>query len=406
MRRASQPGTPRLLRDINERALLDRLRSDGASSRAQLARDTGLSKPTVSNALSNLERAGLVRASGRVTPARGGRSAIRYELNPGAAHVLAVDIGRDWLRVAVADLAGDVVARRDTRNRARSAPRLVQGVGALAHDAVAEADVAWGDVAHSVVGSPGVFDPASGRLRLAPNLPGWGRPGLVDSLRQVLPSVVTLENDANLAAIGEGAYGSGRGVDHFVYVSVGTGIGMGIVVDGGLYRGFGGAAGEVAFAPFPSENLEPSSGSRARTRGILEEATSADAIVRTARSLGMRGRLDAKRIFSAARGGDRLALATVAAEADRLALALGAVAAILDPQLIILGGGVGGNVDLLRPLLEERLARLTPLEPRLVEGELGQDAIVLGAVATALDTASRLVFDEREARAGPAPRPP
>src|SRR5215211_3727294 len=394
-----QPGTPRLLRAINERALLDRLRRDGATSRAQLARDTGLSKPTVSNALANLERAGLVRPTGRATPVRG-RSAVLYEANPTAAYVLGIDIGRDWIRAAVADLAGEIAARRDTRNRARSAPGLVRSVGSIARELVAEAGVAWEDVAHSVVGSPGVFDPASGRLRHAPNLPGWGRPGLVEALREVLPPVVTLENDANLGAIGEGAYGSGRGLDHFVYVSVGTGVGMGIVIEGALYRGFGGQAGEVAFAPFPSDHLEASAGSRARRRGILEEATSADAIVRTARSLGMRGRLDAKRIFSAARAGDRLALATVEAESDRLALVVGTVAAILDPQLIVLGGGVGGNVDLLRPRLEERLAELTPLAPRVAEGELGHDAVVLGAVATALETASQLVFEER---AGGAP---
>jgi predicted NBD/HSP70 family sugar kinase len=389
-----QPGTPRLLRAINERALLDRLRREGATSRAQLARDTGLSKPTVSNALANLERAGLVRQTGRAAPARG-RSAILYEANPTAAYVLGIDIGRDWIRAAVADLAGELAARLDARNRARSGPGLVRSVGSIAHELVADAGVGWGDVAHSVIGSPGVFDPASGRLRHAPNLPGWGRPGLVEALREVLPPVVTLENDANLAAIGEGAYGSGRGLDHFVYVSVGTGVGMGIVIGGALYRGFGGQAGEVAFAPFPSDGVGKSAGAGARRRGILEEATSADAIVRTARSLGMPGRLDAKGIFSAARAGERLALATVEAEADRLALVVGTVAAILDPQLIVLGGGIGGNVDLLHPRLEERLATLTPLAPRVAEGELGQDAVVLGAVATALETASQLVFDER-----------
>jgi predicted NBD/HSP70 family sugar kinase len=392
-----RPGTPRLLRAINERALLDRLRLAGPMSRAQLARDTGLSKPTVSNALANLERAGLVRVVGRAAPVRG-RSALLYEHDPTAAYVVGIDIGRSWVRVAAADLSGTIVARRDERNRARSATSLVRAVDALAHEVVGAAGLTWGRVAHTVVGGPGVFDPGSGRLRHAPNLPGWSRPGLVDALRDALPPSIALDNDANLAAIGERAYGRGREVDNFVYVFVGTGVGMGIVIEGSLYRGAHGAAGEVAYAPLPGDDAQRalSEGDpHARLRGILEEAASADAIVRTARALGMRGRLSAKRIFSAARTGDAVALATVEAEAERLALVVGTVAAILDPELIVLGGGVGGNLDLLRPRLEARLEQLTPLEAKIAEGELGQDATVLGAIATALRTARELVFEER-----------
>lgn len=398
------PGTPRLLRAINERALLDHLRRTGPTSRAQLARETGLSKPTVSNALANLERAGLVRQVGHAASGRG-PTALLYEPDPTVAFVVGVDIGRAWIRVAVADLGGEVVARQDDRNRARSAKLLVKAVGALARDAAASAGVSWSQVAHTVVGSPGVVDPENGRMRHAPNLPGWSGPGLVNALREELAPSVALENDANLAAIGEGAYGCGQGVGNFVYVSVGTGIGMGILIDGSLYRGSHGAAGEVAYAPLPGDAArEALAGDAAapRKRGILEEAASADAIVRTAKSLGMGGRLSAKRIFSAARAGDPLALATVDAEADRLALMVGTVAAVLDPDLIVLGGGVGGNLDLLRPRLEQRLEQLSPLEARVVEGALGQDAVVLGALATALEGARELVFEQR-AGSGYAP---
>jgi predicted NBD/HSP70 family sugar kinase len=136
-------------------------------------------------------------------------------------------------------------------------------------------------------------------------------------------------------------------------------------------------------------------GRGAKRRGILEEAASADAVVRTAKQLGMKGATSAKRVFAAARAGDELALAAVEAEANRLALVVGTVAAIVDPEFVLLGGGIGSNIDLLRPPLERRLAELTPLAPPVAEGELGQDAIVLGAVASALDTARDLVFEER-----------
>jgi predicted NBD/HSP70 family sugar kinase len=373
--------------------VLEHLRAAGPSSRPGLARIAGLSKPTVSQALANLEAAGLVRPVGPASPSLG-RTAMLYEADPTAGYVVGIDIGRSWIRVAAADLSGEIVARRDERNRARGQAALVKSVGDAAHDVVAAAGLTWRKVAHTVVGGPGVFDPDSDRLRHAPNLPGWSRPGVMSSLREALPPTVTLDNDANLAAVGERTYGSGRDARTFVYVSVGTGIGMGVIIDGELYRGAHGAAGEVGYLPLGAED-EPARGPGAKRRGILEEAASADAVVRTAKRLGMRGVSSAKRVFSAARAGDELALAAVEAEANRLALVVGTVAAIVDPEFVLLGGGIGGNIDLLRPPLERRLAELTPLAPPVAEGELGQDAIVLGAVASALDTARDLIFEER-----------
>jgi predicted NBD/HSP70 family sugar kinase len=130
-------------------------------------------------------------------------------------------------------------------------------------------------------------------------------------------------------------------------------------------------------------------------RGTLEEATSGAAVVAAAEQAGMRGRLTAKRVFDAARAGDPQALAAVASEADRIALLVATLSAVVDPELVVLGGGVGSNLDLLNPRLEERLRELTPLETQVVQSELGQDAIVLGAVASALGTARELVFAER-----------
>jgi predicted NBD/HSP70 family sugar kinase len=389
-------GTPRLLRAINERALLETLRRAGPTSRPELARLAGLSKPTVSQALGNLEGAGLVRLVGPATPSRG-RTAMLYEVDPTAGYVVGIDIGRAWIRVAAADLSGAIVARRDERNRERSATALVRAVSAVAHEVVAAAGLTWEQVAHTVVGGPGVFDPESDRLLHAPNLPGWSRPGLMSSLREALPPSVALDNDANLAAVGERSYGRGRDAATFVYLSVGTGIGMGIIIDGDLYRGAHGAAGEVGYLPLvgEGEGEDVRADRAARLRGILESAASADAVVRTAKRLGVEGASSAKRVFAAARAGDALALAAVDAEGERLALVVGTVAAILDPEFVLLGGGVGSNIDLLRQPLERRLAELTPLAPPIAEGQLGQDAIVLGAVASALDTARDLVFRQR-----------
>jgi predicted NBD/HSP70 family sugar kinase len=384
-----QRGTPALLRTLNQGALIQRLRDHGPLSRAQLARDTGLSKPTVSQALAELEDAGLVRPVGPAAPSRG-RTAMLYEPDPTAGYVVGIDIGRAWIRVAVADLAGTIIGRSDERNRARSAGALVKDVARQARAVVADAGIGWKRVVHTVVGSPGVFDPATGRLAHAPNLPGWSKPGLAAELRDALTPSIAIFNDANLAAVGERDFGCGRNARSFVYIELGTGVGVGIVIDGELYAGARGAAGEVAYVPLLGAN-----GARRSGRGSLEEATSAAGVVAAAKQAGMPGRLTAKRVFDAARAGDERAIRAVQAEVDRIALLIATLAAVVDPEFVVLGGGVGANLDLLEPHLSKRLRKLTPLETRIEESELGQEAIVLGAIATALGTARDLVFAER-----------
>ena len=382
-------GTPALLKTLNQSALMQRLHDGGPVSRAQLARDTGLSKPTVSQALAQLETAGLVRAVGPAAPSRG-RTAMLYEPDPTAGYVVGIDIGRAWIRVAVADLAGTILARSDTPNRARTAEAVVRSAAREARAAVKRGGIGWRRVVHTVVGSPGVFDPATGRLWHAPNLPDWSKAGLADELRDALTPSTSIDNDANLAAVGEREFGRGRDTRNFVYLELGTGLGLGIVIDGELYRGAHGAAGEVGYIPWPGEDVAKRS-----ERGRLEEATAAAGVVASAREAGMKGSLSAKDVFEAARGGDAKALRAVDIEAVRIAHLVATIAAVVDPAFIVLGGGLGGSADLLRPGLEKYLQALTPLETRVEESELGQDAIVLGAIATAVETARDLVFAER-----------
>ncbi|MET7766789.1 ROK family transcriptional regulator [Streptomyces sp. NPDC005336] len=383
------PWNRQRLRSNNERLLLARLRAEGPASRAQLARGTGLSKPTVSSALAALEEAGLVREAGRQAPPERGRVAVLYEPDPTAGYVLGLDIGRSWLRVAAADLDGTVVARADVRNRGRSAAAMADLTVAAARQVVADAGVDPALVAHAVVGAPGVYDAERRRVRYAVNLPGWGRAGLLDRMREELGTPLTVANDANLAALGEYTFGAGRGSKLFVYVMVGTGLGMGVVADGRLFTGAHGAAGEIGFLP-----LLPNGGGHG-----LEDSVAADAVVRAARELGMSasgsGPLTAKAVFEAARRGAPPALAAVRQEAERLAHVIAAVAAVLDPDLVLLGGGVGHSADLLLRTVESTLQRIGPLRPKVAGSALGEDAVLLGAVATALEDARERVFARR-----------
>ncbi|GAA0599467.1 ROK family protein [Kutzneria viridogrisea] len=395
--KAPQVGTPASMRELNQRIVLDRLRSGGAATRPGLAKDTGLSKPTVGQALLDLEQDGLVRPIGR-TSAGPGRSAVLYEADPAAGHVLGVDIGRARIRLAVADLAGTVVARVDEPNRCRSASALVRTVHELASRTAEQAGLGLSDLVATVVGSPGVPDRSSRILHYAPNLPGWGRRGLLDELEEVLGPSLLVENDANLSAVGERDRGAARGVDVFVCVNVGTGIGMGIVLDGKLFRGAHGAAGEVGYLPYGWTG-EDEGGWTPSAPGLLEEAAAANSVVALARERGLSGARSAREVFALARAGDAGALAVVEQEARRLAFLVASVSAVIDPELVVLGGGIGANTELLTGPMEQALRRIGPLFPRIVPGELGEDAVLTGAIATALRAAQEIVFDRRGGQA-------
>jgi len=395
LRNEYQLGTPSLLRALNERMLLEYLRSHQPTSRAQLARATGLSKPTVSQALAGLEHAGLVRVVGQSKASKGGRLAILYGPNPDAGYVVGVDVGRGWVRAAVANLAGHIIARNDKPNDAQSASELVSLISSLARDVVTEAHLSWSQVVHAVIGTPGVFDEQSKRVLFASNLPEWGRHGLVTELQAAFGLSLAVENDANLAALGERSFGWGASASTFVYITIGTGVGMGIVINGTLYRGSRGAAGEIGFLPFGlDEGLQESGNISESYLGMFEEATAAEAIVRQAQKLGLPPTLSPRQIFDAAQQGDNKALALVEQEGNCLALAIAAITAILDPELIVLGGGIGQRGELLLPPLERKLQQLTPLRPRIVASKLGDDSVLLGSIATALETGHNLVFQD------------
>jgi len=387
-------GTPSLLRAMNERSILDLIHHRGPLSRAQVARVSGLSKPTVSLALTGLLDARLVREVGRSRGDRG-PSALLYEVNPNAGYVVGIDVGRRWARAEIANIAGTGIARLDERAKVGSAKTLVGQIGALSRRLCSQAGVSWGDVTQTVLGSPGVFDPTRDYVAMAPNLPGWSRHGLADAVRGQLGTNVTFENDVNLAAVGEREHGHGRNVDSFVFLSVGTGVGMALVIDGRLYRGAHGAAGEIAYLPIGvGDPHDPAN----RRRGAFEEAASAAGVVRVARELGMPASVTAERVFAAARRGDMAARKAVDVEARRLAMAIATVTPMLDPELVILGGGIGRNGDLLLETIELELRRLIPFRPRVVISALGPDAVLQGAVATALEVAREKVFHRAPGR--------
>src|SRR5919204_274168 len=228
--------TPPLLKHLNEQTVLETIRAGAPISRAEISRRAGISKPTVSLALQSLRDAGLVREAMKA-PDGPRYGATFFEPVPDAAYVLGLDLGARFLRGAVCDLAGEIRARQDVELRGANADGALRTIAALQSSLVSAASLPVERIDGVVLGVPGVVD-ATSTLHLAqPNIPGLeGRP-LGRELRERLGVAVTLENDVNLAAVGERWAGVARGVDDFAFLSVGTGTGMGLVLGGELHRG-------------------------------------------------------------------------------------------------------------------------------------------------------------------------
>ena len=388
--RTTGAARPRLIRTLNEQLLLERMRGNGPVSRGDLASASGLSKPTVALALTSLERDALVQHAGRRTGGRG-RSASLYEIRSGAGFVLGLDVGREFVRGAVSDLAGTVRARRSRAARSSSGAGRVRELASLADELRQEAGLDGnGALLQTVIGSPGVVEPDGRALQLAPNLPGWERPAVLRELRRHLGAQTTIENDVDAAAVAERDHGHGREFSTFAFVSVGTGIGMGLVLDGELHRGAHGAAGEIAFLPLADGDADPRD---ARRRGALESAASSAAVVRAARRAGTRRR-SARSVFAAAEAGDQVARAIVVHEAAIVARALAAIVAVVDPELIVLGGGIGRAPGFAEQV-HARLAQISPIVPEVRPSALGEDAVVDGCLAVGGDRLWERILSSR-----------
>jgi predicted NBD/HSP70 family sugar kinase len=381
---------PRLLKDLNQRTVLDTIRAGAPISRAEISRRAGISKPTVSLALQSLVDAGLVRQT-TAEPGRPSYGAVFFEPVAEAALVLGLDLGGRFLRGAICDLRGTVRARQDVELTGADADAALDAIVALRDRLVGASDLPATRIDGAVLGVPGVVGVEDGLLHLA-SVPGLeGRP-FGRELRERLGVPVVVENDINLAALGEHWQGVAEGVDDFAFLSVGTGLGAGLVLRGELHRGRNGAAGELDNALVGlGEVVDPCAGA------VSELAA------RLAASEGVATSLtppyDPRTIFAAARAGDALARRVVEEVARRIALHVAPVAAVADVQLVVLGGGLGANGDLLLEPVRALLASWVPYPPRVEVSSLGEAAVLSGALSVGLRTALDNVFLNR----APAP---
>ncbi|MCF1472126.1 ROK family transcriptional regulator [Agrobacterium vitis] len=381
--------TPPMLRQISVRAAMDILLHQGPTSRADLAKKTGLSKQTMSEVIRTLETAGWVRVKGIVS-GKVGRSAVTYEVAPDAGFVIGMDIGATTIRVAIADIAGTIVHEVEKSAGEHGGEALLAHVSGVVEASLKKARVSRSKVLLAAVAMPGVIDPETGRLSLAPNLSEIGSLDVIKALQGIFRCDVIIENDVNAAVLGESWKGSGIGLDSVAFVSLGTGIGLGVLFNGKLMRGAKGAAGEIGYLPFGADPYN----SESLERGALECAIGARGILERYGNPGDGG-MTVRDILEAAEKGDAKALATVQETARLAALLVVSVHAMLDPGKIILGGNVGRNPLMVR-MVKEALATSTRSSISLEASTLASRATLVGAVAIALNQLHNELFSPQD----------
>jgi predicted NBD/HSP70 family sugar kinase len=393
-----KPGTPRVLRGINDRAALDLLLEHGPLSRAQLGHLTGLSKPTTGQLLTRLEAADLVITSGITNGGPGPRAQL-YAVNPDAAHVVALDVTPARIRAAVADLTGRTIGEYELRTSQRPRPDAVANVVQAIAGAASSAGQPVSRLRQLAIGTPGAFDPRTRRLRYARHLPGWHDPHLLERLADEVGIPIHVDNDVNLAALAELSGGVARGIADFVLLWVDEGLGAAVVIGGRVRVGATGGAGEVAFLPLPGTPLVRDV--RRGNAGAFQELCGGPAVVALARSLGVRASTGPAAVRAALEtpgAGEEL----VATLGHRLAMGIAAVVAVLDPTLVVLSGSIGlaGGAP-LRDAIADELAVLAPTRPRLELAGVADGPVLTGALHTALTAARDDVFDTVRHHASP-----
>lgn len=390
--------TLRISRKFSQRAVMEAIVQSGPISRASIAKQTGLSKQTISEIVRQLEVDGWVQETGR-TSGHVGRSAVTYELIPDAAYIAAVDLGGTKVRVAIADLACQVSGEEFAPTDKRGGPFVVEQIAQLCWRAADRQNIPRDRIRMAVIGAPGAPDPATGRILLAPNIPDLHRMNVNAAFEQALGCDVMIENDVNLCVLGENWLGQGQGVDNLAYIAVGTGIGGGLMVGGQLVRGASNAAGELGFLPFGADAFDPES----LRAGAFERVVASNGIMeRYEKASGQTATVPA--IFERAARGDDHAMTVLDDTARYLARGIGAIAAIANPQKVIMGGSIGLRQELIARI-RRFLPECFPYPVQVEASTLSGRAAIIGATAIGLSHLHNALFGA-DAPAGHMSLPP
>ena len=388
------------VKNLNKRISLDLIRfTPGGISRSELARQLGLTRAAVSTIIGDLIVSGLVHET-EDGPATGGRRPILLELNPRRGNLVGIDLGATHYDMLVTDFAGRVINEAEARLDIRMDPdsylrRIDDAVRAMLADAQLKMD----DVLAIGMGVPGPISTAAGTVVAPPIMPGWDKYPIRIKAQELWSRPVSLNNDAELGALGEWAHGAGRGERHLAYIKVGTGVGAGLLLDGKIFQGATGCAGEIGHVTVRDDGPLCTCGNY----GCLEAMAGGGAIAKKAREAVLAGKrtqlasihsvneITARDVAHAARLGDLVAQQIMTEAGGYLGIGIASLVNVFNPSMIVIGGGVAQVGDLLldpiRQVVRDRSLRSAAQAVRITAAVLGRRSTSMGAVVQALNIA-------------------
>ena len=383
-----QPINAPQMRQMNRSIILELIRQHGPISRSEISRALKLSMPTIMRIVDELVTEGLVRPIGD-SKGKTGRPRRLLEYNKGGYLVIGIDLGGTKLYGALANIGGEILHEAYRPQHKSMGEQSFEILCELIESLVCSDGGKDTPILGITVGAPGITHARAGIVEWAPSL-CWREFPLKQRLHERFKLPILVENDVNLAVLGEQWFGQGKGVNNMVLLAIGTGMGSGLIIDGAIYRGHNESAGEVGYMISGIKDLgHPNEGF-----GAMERIVSGTGVVDRARKVlesqmtkVQIESLTASDIFAAARAGEPWAGRIVDETADYLSMTIINISSLLDPELIVLGGGVANSGDLLIPAIQQRIRGVIPYVPRIEASVLGTRATVMGAITMTVHTA-------------------
>lgn len=397
------------VKNINKHTILDLIRfTPGGISRVEIARQMELSRAAVTTIVNDLLAPGIIREAERLS-VRSGRPPVVLEINPARGYVIGIDFGATHLNLLLADSSAYILDEFETNINIQEGPEACLSKADLAVREVLDKNhLGLQDLLSVGVGVPGPTVSEAGMVVAPPIMPGWDGYPIRDRLEKLWECPVSVNNDAELGVLGEWAHGAGRGERNLVYIKVGTGIGAGLLIDGQIYRGITGSAGEIGHLTIEENGPVCACGNQ----GCLEAIAGGSAIARQAWQAVQQGQrtelqkfshaedISARDVAAAARRGDLLAQKIISRAGMHIGIAIAGFVNMFNPGMVIIGGGVAQTGDLLlEPMRQTVQRRSLPAAARVVRittAVLGRRSSSMGAVIQALTIALHQDADRKE----------
>lgn len=394
------------LKSFNKHAAVDLIRFANGISRTDLADQMGLTRAAVSLIVNDLIESGIIlEAESRSTP--NGRPPIVLEINPKRGLVAAVDMGATHINLAVADFSAHILQKNSLPFDINRGPEIcLREADAALRDLLASLGLDFSRLDAVGVGVPGPVVTNAGMVVSPPIMPGWDGYPIRDTLSQQWGTPVSLNNDAELGALGEWAYGAGRGEKNLAYIKVGSGIGAGLILNRQLYGGTTGSAGEIGHTTIEENGPLCTCGNH----GCLEAFAGGHAIARQAKDLVRSGKrtllanypleeITAREVAEAAQRGDLPAQEIIARAGTFIGIAIAGLVNLINPSVVIIGGAVAQSGDLLttpiRTVVRERSLRASEQSVRITTSILGKHSSLMGALVQAVNIAVHEAIEQK-----------